>query len=242
MNECKLGPTSPKNEGMKSANGVLIGDGTKTFCTVCFQKHSCLPLSFWEKDGWCPDTKFWVLTYTHTHTPRTCIIRQKNLCMGSIKMCLVITRHILLGQLGSPWKKMQTLPFFCTISNQGFYFIFGAISPKSDPKKSVTRTKMSKCYLAKRRWEWRVCCSMHGVDGCSVAPFWSNRNHPIPQKFSILRLEVAKDVTWWGRCIINYMVPKPSRQTPKASCRIETWQRQKLKLGSSDCLLQLVTC
>jgi hypothetical protein len=162
--------------------------------------------------------------------------------MGSIKMCLVITRHILLGQLGSPWKKMQTLPFFCTISNQGFYFIFGAISPKSDPKKSVTRTKMSKCYLAKRRWEWRVCCSMHGVDGCSVAPFWSNRNHPIPQKFSILRLEVAKDVTWWGRCIINYMVPKPSRQTPKASCRIETWQRQKLKLGSSDCLLQLVTC
>jgi hypothetical protein len=31
---------------------------------------------------------------------------------------------------------MQTLPFFCTISNQGFYFIFGAISPKSGPKKN----------------------------------------------------------------------------------------------------------
>jgi hypothetical protein len=31
--------------------------------------------------------------------------------------------------------------------------------------------------------------------------FGAINNHPIPQKFSILRLEVAKNVTWWGRCI-----------------------------------------
>lgn len=28
-------------------------------------------------------------------------MQQKNLCLGSIKMCVFITRHILIGQLGS---------------------------------------------------------------------------------------------------------------------------------------------
>jgi len=94
----------------------------------------------------------------------------------------------LARAIGQSMKKDADTTFFCTISNQGFYFSFGTISPKSDQKKlastspkeffflknqdfrriemflksriasmiihtqtSVTRTKMSKCYLAKRR-------------------------------------------------------------------------------------------
>jgi hypothetical protein len=36
---------------------------------------------------------------------------------------------------------------------------------------------------------------LHNVDGRFVAPFWSNHNDLIRQKLSILRLEVAKDIT-----------------------------------------------
>jgi hypothetical protein len=35
-----------------------------------------------------------------------------------------------------------------------------------------------------------------------------------------------------GKMYHYYMVPKPSHQTPKASCHVETWQQQKLKVGS----------
>jgi hypothetical protein len=98
---------------------------------------------------------------------------------------------------------------------------------------SLEQTKMSKNVTLPRGDEnerFVVQCLVSMV--VLSLQFGAINNRPIPQKFSILRLEVAKDVTWWWRCIINYMVPKPSRQTLKASCRIETWQRQKLKLGN----------
>jgi hypothetical protein len=40
------------------------------------------------------------------YRPKTCITRHKILCPGSSKMCLV-TRHILVGQLGSQGKEPE---------------------------------------------------------------------------------------------------------------------------------------
>lgn len=39
------------------------------------------------------------------YTPKVWIIRHKILCLGSIKMCVVITKHILVRQLGNEGKK-----------------------------------------------------------------------------------------------------------------------------------------
>ncbi len=212
MNECKLGPTSPKNEGMKSANGVLIGDGTKTFCTVCFKKKSCLPLSFWEKRSMMPRHKFWVLTYTHTHPENVYIIRQ-NICAWAASKCVWSSpdtscsgnwavrekrcRHYLFfvpspikdfilfwRNFAKKWpqKKWQQPPqrifFFKTKIFARLYFFKSHIASMiTHTQTSVTRTNkdVKKCHLAKRRWEWRVHCSMLSVDGCSIAPFWSNQ-------------------------------------------------------------------
>jgi hypothetical protein len=49
---------------------------------------------------------------------------QKTIVHGQHQNILVITRHILLRQLGSPGKKDADTTFFCTISNQGFFFFF----------------------------------------------------------------------------------------------------------------------
>lgn len=51
------------------------------------------------------------------YTPKMWIIRHKILCPGSIKMCMVITKHILVvKQLGNEGKKKgrKHIEYFCT--------------------------------------------------------------------------------------------------------------------------------
>ncbi len=134
MNEWKLGPTLPQKWGHEIGKWGPYWRRYKNFLYGLLPKNFLVCPCLFEKK--MDDAQTQILgPDIHTYTQRTCIIRQKNLCLGSIKMCLVITRHILLGQLGSPWKKMQTLPFFCTISNQGFYFILAQFRQKVAPKK-----------------------------------------------------------------------------------------------------------
>jgi hypothetical protein len=270
MNEWKLGPISPKNEGMKSANGILIGDGTKTFCTVCFKKKSCLPLSFWEKRSMMPRHKFWVLTYTHTHPKNVYIIRQ-NICAWAASKCVWSSLDTSCsGNWAVREKRCRHYLFFVPSPIKDFILFLAQFRQKVVRKKMAT-TSPKEFFLKKPRFSpdyifskvtslaWSLIYRQVSLEQTKMSKnvtlprgdenerfvvqclvsmvvlslqFGAINNRPIPQKFSILRLEVAKDVTWWGRCIINYMVPKPSCQTPKASCRIDTWQRQKLKLGN----------
>jgi hypothetical protein len=50
--------------------------------------------------------------------PQSVYYKVQILCLGSTKMCLVMTRHILVGQVGSQGKKRRRSEYFSTICNK----------------------------------------------------------------------------------------------------------------------------
>lgn len=144
-----------------------------------------------------PRHKFWVLTPP-----------PKNCAWAASKYSGHHQTH-LAHAIGAVWeKRCRHYLFLYHLQSRFFFFFFWAkFCQKATQKKMVaTSPKEKRSKMSPRQKAMRVKGTfwMHNVNGRFVTPFWSNHNHLIRQKFSIPRLEVAKDITWWGRCIITW--------------------------------------
>ncbi len=113
-------PWVTRKEDVKLAMGPYCRQHKST----AFLFKNCLPLawSIFLRNRWMmPSHEFWVLLctlgvfYRHYYMPQSVYNKTQNLCMGSTKMCLLITRHILVLQLGrrrSREYKMRTHCWF----------------------------------------------------------------------------------------------------------------------------------
>jgi hypothetical protein len=94
---------SDKEGGFKLAMGPYCRQHKRT---ASFFSSLPLAQSIFLRNRWMmPSHKFWVLLctlgvfYRH-YMPQSVYNKTQSLCMGSTKMCLLITRHILVLQLG----------------------------------------------------------------------------------------------------------------------------------------------
>ncbi len=110
------------DEGQRTVNCLLL-------------LFSCLPWAwfiffrkryfFWKKDGWLPDTKF-EFCYAQCGYNKT-----KTLCLGSTKMCLVITKTSWMGNWAVR-KKESDCTFVLLAIRAHCWFNMGRAFPKEE--------------------------------------------------------------------------------------------------------------
>ncbi len=94
------------------------------------------------------------------------IIRHKNLHLGSIKMCLIITRHILAEQLSSHGKKEEASNTFVTVSNK-------------DPLLTLTASMRSFWHPNRDNlWEIGMEVILHPQANEQLTPYFQGMLHP----------------------------------------------------------------
>jgi hypothetical protein len=129
------------------------------------------------------------------------------------------------------------------MAKRNLFFKKPRFSPDWDFSKScissvITHTRQvliqqrcQRCGLTKRQWECKVSFE------CTCQ--WLL--YPICQKFCIPRLEVAKDVTWWGRCIIIIWYPSLATRLQRLVVTLKVGNDKSSNL-EAYCLFQMVTC